>query len=70
MISNDKMLDHDASDNIFVRNTPQEDSARTLSSCLINCLDLSSKEGTETANNNTQPDIARFQPVQDKSHVQ
>ena len=55
MISDDELLDHDTSDDLtLVRNTPQEDSSRIFSHHLINCLGLSSKERTETANNNTQ----------------
>ena len=56
MLSDNELLDLDASDNIFVRNKPQEDSPRTFSRCSINCLGLLSKEGPETAINNTQSD--------------
>ena len=53
MLSDDDLLDHNASDNIC-ENIPQEDSPRTFSRHLINRLGLLSKEGTETAINNTQ----------------
>ena len=49
MPSDDELFDQDVSDNIFVRNTPQEDSpgvnSGTFSCYLINHLGLSSKEG-------------------------
>ena len=58
MFSDDELFDQDVSDNIFVRNTPQEDSpgvsSGTFSCYLINHLGLSSMEGIETAINNTQ----------------
>ena len=53
MLSDDEFLDHDASDNIFAKDTPQEDSPRTFSHHLINRSGISSKEETETAINNT-----------------
>ena len=54
MLSDDELLNHDASDNLFIRETPREDSPRTLTRHLINRFGLSSKGGTETVTNNTQ----------------
>ena len=54
MLSNDELLDRDISDSIFAKDTPQEDSPRTFTHHLINRLSILSKEGTETAINNTQ----------------
>ena len=53
MLSDDELLNHDASDNLFIRDTPREDSPRTLTRHLINRFGLSSKGGTETVTNNT-----------------
>ena len=54
MLSDDELLNHDASDSLFIRETPREDSPRTFTRHLINRFGLSSKGGTETVTNNTQ----------------
>ena len=54
MLSDDQLLDCDASDSTFAKDTPQENSPRTFTHHLLNLLGISSKEGTETAINNTQ----------------
>ena len=54
MLSDDELLDRDASDSIFAKETPREDSPRTFTCHLINRFSISSKGGTETVINNTQ----------------
>ena len=54
MLSDNELLDHDASDSIFAKETPREDSPRTFTHHLINHLGISSKGRTETVINNTQ----------------
>ena len=54
MLSDDELLDRDASDSIFAKETPREDSPRTFTHHLINRFGISSKGGTETVINNTQ----------------
>ena len=54
MLSDDELLDHDTSDSIFAKETPQEDSPRTFTRLLINRFGISSKGETETVINNTQ----------------
>ena len=54
MLSDDELLDHDASDSIFAKETPREDSPRTFTRHLINRFGISSKGRTETVINNTQ----------------
>ena len=53
MITDDKLLDA-SDDMILANNTPQEESPRTFSRCLINSLGISSKEGATQTINNTQ----------------
>ena len=48
MLSDDELLDGDASDSIFAKDILQEDSPTTFTHHLINRLGISSKEGTET----------------------
>ena len=45
MLSDDELLDRDASDSIFAKETPWEDSPRTFTRHLINCFGISSKGG-------------------------
>ena len=45
MLSDDELLDHDASDSIFAKETPREDSPRTFTRHLINRFGISSKGG-------------------------
>ena len=53
VISADDLPDHDSIDDItLVRNTTQENSPELF--LPLNCLGFLIKEGTETANNNTQ----------------
>ena len=54
MLSDNELLDRDASDSIFVKETPRKDSPRTFTRHLINRFGISSKGGTETVINNTQ----------------
>ena len=45
MLSDDELLNHDASDSILARETPREDSPGTFTCHLINHFGLSSKGG-------------------------
>ena len=45
MLSDDKLLDHDARESIFAKETPREDSPRTFRCHLINRFGISSKGG-------------------------
>ena len=45
MLSDDELLDRDASDSIFAKETPREDSPRTFARHLINRFGISSKGG-------------------------